>query len=160
MKLKKGTTTMLLSGPDSGREADVFLSSGWSPVHESPMGLRCVDVGDEDYQRRTALVRFLERVGWTIPDKEFSQWRMVPQTEQRAGQVNGFDNSRGTLRATNGILALIERFDGTIIEGHYEWFVADEAEQVRRVTAVKRTISAPKAKKKTELDLVLEEMFA
>jgi len=86
-----------------------------------------------DYSK-AALVAFMRKHSITIPQSEFDQWRMVPLCEQRTGSINALPDMRGMLRATNGILCFLERSDGTLIEGHLEFFVPDAGQHPVRIS--------------------------
>lgn len=73
-----------------------------------------------------ALLVFMARHGITIPHKELSSWRMVPLKEQRPGAINALPESRGILRATNGILCYVECPNNMLYLGHLQWWKADE----------------------------------
>ena len=55
-----------------------------------------------------------------------SDWRLC---EPRVGKLTGLPNCRGTLVATDGIIALVERLDGVAFFVHLEWFNLDRKER-------------------------------
>lgn len=71
------------------------------------------------------------------------EWRLL--AEQVIGQVRGIPTMRGTAVATNGIHVLIMRHDGVVF-GHMDFFVPDEQESVKILTAalVKKPLRATK----------------
>jgi hypothetical protein len=76
---------------------------------------------------KTALVRFMRKWRITIPHSEFDNWRMLPSEEQVPGVINGLPESKGIVRATNGILCYIEVYGGGFpYLGHYEFFVKED----------------------------------
>lgn len=77
---------------------------------------------------RRSLVAFLRKHDVTIPFAQFDSWRMLQPTEQLVGEIQGLPESRGIVRATNGILCFIELSSGALFEGHYESFVPDPKE--------------------------------
>ncbi len=114
---------------------------------------------------RDHLVEYMALTGITIPQSEFSQWRMV---EPRQGHIIGIPNSRGTIRATNGILCYIdvdssqqaqepletwERHVVTPFLGHYEWWQPD-----RRQSKSGGRFYQEKAKKLSTLKQLFEEL--
>lgn len=68
-------------------------------------------------------------------------WRMMPPEAQTCGEIVGLPLSRGVIRATDGVMCLIETWQGELFEGHLEWWKADK----QPATASKR------AEKFTEL---------
>jgi hypothetical protein len=86
----------------------------------------------------------------TIPMKDFDNWRMVPTQDQRTGEINGIPESRGILRATNGIECYIEREGKFPFLGHVQHWKADAMESMGRVfvtagtrkSALKRDLAA------------------
>lgn len=60
------------------------------------------------------------------------EWRLL--AEQVIGQVRGIPTMRGTAVATNGIHVLILRHDGVVF-GHMDFFVPDEQENEKVITA-------------------------
>jgi hypothetical protein len=71
------------------------------------------------------LVAFMKKWGITLPMKEAASWRMALPEHQRIGEICGLPESRGTLRATNGILCYIERLERFPYRGHVQHFVFD-----------------------------------
>ncbi len=72
---------------------------------------------------------FMRKYGITIPLKEIDGWRMVLPADQQNGMINALPESRGILRATNGIMCYIERSNGFPYFGHIQHWVADPKEQ-------------------------------
>lgn len=58
------------------------------------------------------------------------RWRLL--TPRKSGEVNGIPTSRGLAIATDGMLVLIRQSDGSLFEGHLEWFEKDQLERERR----------------------------
>lgn len=71
--------------------------------------------------------------------KDVDKWRLTPRI---TGEFNGLPLTRGTLLATNGILALVDCGRPWLFEGHLDFFVADERE---RMKVVRELTSTPKA---------------
>jgi hypothetical protein len=69
---------------------------------------------------KKSLIAFMRKWAITIPMSEFDSWRMALPQDQRMGVINGLPESRGILRATNGILCYIERQVGFPYLGHIE----------------------------------------
>lgn len=71
------------------------------------------------------------------------EWRLL--SEQVIGAIRGIPTMRGTAVATNGIHVLIMRHDGVVF-GHMDFFVPDERENVKIITAalVKKPARATK----------------
>jgi hypothetical protein len=72
-------------------------------------------------RRDELLIEFCERHKLCI--RRLATWRMLPPDGQVAGYINGFPQSYGILRATGNGLCIIERQDGTLFEGHLDWFI-------------------------------------
>lgn len=67
------------------------------------------------------------------------RWRKL--FPRPSGEVNGLPTSRGLAIATDGLLVLIERGDGTLFEGHLEWFKKDLEEHMRKERDVSHALS-------------------
>lgn len=80
---------------------------------------------------KKSLIDFMRQHAVQIPQSEFDLWRMLPLREQLVGEINALPESRGTVRATNGILCYIEQAQGLYGPAHYEFFVPDEVQAVR-----------------------------
>lgn len=65
------------------------------------------------------LFKQCNRLGLRLPEKG---WRYILPAR---GQIVGLPESRGTIRATNGILCAIEQQGGRVYIGHADWFVVD-----------------------------------
>ena len=60
-------------------------------------------------------------------------WRMVPEDQQRYGEIHGLYRLRGILRATNGIMCFIENpITNEVHEGHLQWFIYDKGEKQQK----------------------------
>ncbi len=71
-----------------------------------------------------SLYSLMRQHGVTIHNAH--QWRPTLRT---LGQIHELPTTRGWLIATDGILCLIDREDGSIpFLGHFQWFVADKQE--------------------------------
>jgi hypothetical protein len=68
---------------------------------------------------------------FNIPSPK-GHWRL---TDFLYGQINGLSFSRGFLTATNGVRCFILRLDGSLYDGHLQWFVVDEisSEETKRI---------------------------
>lgn len=67
--------------------------------------------------------QFFNKHGLTKPSPKES-WRLLKETP--VGVINGIPRFRGTAIATNGVLVAIELPDGSIVYGHYQWFLVDK----------------------------------
>jgi hypothetical protein len=101
---------------------------------------------------RTNLIQFMRKHGITIPNSEFNEWRIVLPEEQRIGMINALPESRGILRATNGILCYIERGDAAPYLGHLEFFQPEKSEVL--------IVKGGKPRAKSESEKYLSELFA
>lgn len=54
--------------------------------------------------------------------KDADNWRLTPRV---TGAFNGLPMTRGTIVATNGILALVDCGRGALFEGHFDFFVKE-----------------------------------
>jgi hypothetical protein len=66
-------------------------------------------------------------------------WRALK--EQPQGNINGLPSLRGTAIATDGVLVAILTWNGTLLVGHLDYFIADKKESTVRLAAA----SKPKA---------------
>ncbi len=78
--------------------------------------------------RREQFPLFCAMFGW-LPTK--TDWRMVSFADQKPGQIRGIPGSRGILRATDGMLCLIERYGQPLFEGHADAWLADDGGTLR-----------------------------
>lgn len=67
---------------------------------------------------RHALVALMHKYGFTIPAREFQNWR---PTKLATGDISGVAN-QVTVLATDGLLAYFDTGDGTVLCGHKDWF--------------------------------------
>jgi hypothetical protein len=88
-----------------------------------------------------------------ISRRDFDNWFIVSLDAQVVGQINGLPTSRGILRATNGILCLIEQPTGWF-EGHLQHFVPDDSGADQRA-AVMALLKQPKPKKPLQADYTI-----
>ena len=58
--------------------------------------------------------------------KDLTSWRWL---DSPTGEIIGLPGSRGRAMMTNGTLVLIERGDGSVFVGHYDWWKKDEPEK-------------------------------
>lgn len=63
-----------------------------------------------------------------VLDKRCLWWWIRDQHE---GEIQGLPGIRGTERITNGIIVYIEKGDGTVVQGHREWFKKDKKASVK-----------------------------
>ena len=107
----------------------------------------------EEKEARVAKPISDEMVAWLnakrMVVKDLTKWRWITSTDP--GEINGLPTSRGKARMTNGILVLVERLDGSVMIGHFDWWKWDKA------TVGKRE---QKARENVELAARLKELLA
>jgi hypothetical protein len=76
-------------------------------------------------------------------------WRALQ--EQKQGNIQGLPTLRGTAVATDGVLVAILTWDGTLLVGHLDYFIADKNVSTARPTA------APKPKAARAPKVMIED---
>lgn len=79
------------------------------------------------YNNHTALIDFCAKHNLTLPKNEI-WWYIRDQTEGHVKGIyteEGKDVIRGVMRITNGLIAWVEKRDGTLVQVHNEWWQKD-----------------------------------
>lgn len=79
------------------------------------------------YNNHTALIDFCAKHNLTLPQNEI-WWYIRDQTEGHVKGIyteKGKDVIRGVMRITNGLIAWVEKRDGSLVQVHNEWWQKD-----------------------------------
>ena len=78
-----------------------------------------------DWHRLSAMVAFANEHKLLLSAN--TNWRMLPDDEQRPGQIHALPGSHGIVRATNGVYCLIEQpGKAELFLGHIDNWVPDK----------------------------------